>query len=107
MALIAPSLLAADFLHLEDVCNMVNQSQADRLHLDVMDGRFVPNISFGIPVIQQVTRINKKVSEVHLMIVEPEKYIHSFYEAGANTLIIHLEACVHLHRNIEQIKSLG
>ena len=107
MALIAPSLLAADFLHLEDVCNMVNQSQADRLHLDVMDGRFVPNISFGIPVIQQVTKINKKVSEVHLMIVEPEKYIHSFYEAGANTLIIHLEACVHLHRNIEQIKSLG
>ncbi|MHA4847037.1 ribulose-phosphate 3-epimerase [Flavitalea antarctica] len=107
MALIAPSLLAADFLHLEDVCNMVNQSRADRLHLDVMDGRFVPNISFGIPVIQQVTKINKKVSEVHLMIVEPEKYIHSFYEAGANTLIIHLEACVHLHRNIEQIKSLG
>jgi ribulose-phosphate 3-epimerase len=107
MALIAPSLLAADFLHLEDVCSMINQSAADRLHLDVMDGRFVPNISFGIPVIQQVTKINKKISEVHLMIVEPEKYIQSFYEAGANTLIIHLEACIHLHRNIEQIKTLG
>jgi ribulose-phosphate 3-epimerase len=107
MALIAPSLLAADFLHLENVCSMINQSAADRLHLDVMDGRFVPNISFGIPVIQQVTKINKKISEVHLMIVEPEKYIQSFYEAGANTLIIHLEACIHLHRNIEQIKTLG
>jgi ribulose-phosphate 3-epimerase len=107
MASIAPSLLAADFLHLEDVCNMINQSAADRLHLDVMDGRFVPNISFGIPVIQQVTRINKKTSEVHLMIVEPEKYIQSFHESGADTLIIHLEACIHLHRNIEQIKTLG
>src|SRR5688572_2757620 len=107
MALIAPSLLAADFLHLEDVCRMINQSAADRLHLDVMDGRFVPNISFGIPVIRQVTKINKKISEVHLMIVEPEKYIQAFHEAGANTLIIHLEACIHLHRNIEQIRSLG
>ncbi|RYY23673.1 MAG: ribulose-phosphate 3-epimerase [Chitinophagaceae bacterium] len=107
MALIAPSLLAADFLHLEDVCRMINESAADRLHLDVMDGRFVPNISFGIPVISQVTKINKKISEVHLMIVEPENYIQAFHEAGADTLIIHLEACIHLHRNIEQIKSLG
>ena len=107
MALIAPSLLAADFLHLEEVCNMVNNSQADRLHLDVMDGRFVPNISFGVPVIQQVTKINKKVSEVHLMIVEPEKYFSVFKDAGAETIIVHIEACVHLHRNIEQIKSLG
>jgi ribulose-phosphate 3-epimerase len=106
MALIAPSLLAADFLHLEDVCRMVNESEADRLHLDVMDGRFVPNISFGIPIIQQVTKINKKVSEVHLMIVEPEKYIQAFKDAGADTLIIHEEACIHLHRNVELIRSL-
>jgi ribulose-phosphate 3-epimerase len=106
MVRIAPSLLAADFLHLEDMCTMVNNSAADRLHLDVMDGRFVPNISFGIPVIQQVTKINKKISEVHLMIVEPEKYTQAFKDAGAQTLIIHEEACIHLHRNIELIKSL-
>lgn len=107
MALIAPSLLAADFMHLDEVCRMINSSLADRLHLDVMDGRFVPNISFGIPVIQQVTKINTKTSEVHLMIVEPEKYITAFHDAGADTLIIHLEACIHLHRNIEEIKKLG
>lgn len=107
MTLIAPSLLAADFLHLEEVCRMINSSVADRLHLDVMDGRFVPNISFGIPVIQQVTKVNTKVSEVHLMIIEPEKYINAFHEAGADTLIIHLEACLHLNRNIQEIKTLG
>ncbi|RYY22783.1 MAG: ribulose-phosphate 3-epimerase [Chitinophagaceae bacterium] len=107
MALIAPSLLAADFLHLEEVCIMVNQSRADRLHLDVMDGRFVPNISFGIPVIEQVTRVNKKIAEVHLMIVEPEKYTQAFRDAGAETLIVHIEACTHLHRNIQQIKAAG
>ncbi|RYF94643.1 MAG: ribulose-phosphate 3-epimerase [Chitinophagaceae bacterium] len=107
MALIAPSLLAADFLHLDEVCRMINSSVADRLHLDVMDGRFVPNISFGIPVIQQVTKVNKKTSEVHLMIVEPDRYIKAFHDAGADTLIIHLEACIHLNRNIQEIKSLG
>ena len=107
MAIIAPSLLAADFLHLERECAMVNESEAEWLHLDVMDGRFVPNISFGLPVIEMVTRINKKISDVHLMIVEPEKYISAFKTAGAQVLSIHLEACPHLHRNIEQIRSLG
>ncbi len=107
MALIAPSLLAADFLHLEDVCNLVNKSRADRLHLDVMDGRFVPNISFGLPVIQQVTKVNQKVAEVHLMILEPEKYTDAFKDAGAEILIVHIEACPHLHRNIQQIKNAG
>ncbi len=107
MAIIAPSLLAADFLHLERECTMVNESEAEWLHLDVMDGRFVPNISFGLPVIEMVTRINKKISDVHLMIVEPEKYINAFKAAGAQVLSIHLEACPHLHRNIEQIRSLG
>jgi ribulose-phosphate 3-epimerase len=107
MALIAPSLLAADFLHLEEVCTMVNQSRADRLHLDVMDGRFVPNISFGLPVIEQVTKVNKKIAEVHLMILEPEKYTQAFRDAGAETLIVHIEACTHLHRNIQQIKAAG
>ena len=107
MAIIAPSLLAADFLHLERECTMVNESEAEWLHLDVMDGRFVPNISFGLPVIEMVTRINKKISDVHLMIVEPEKYISAFKAAGAQVLSIHLEACPHLHRNIELIRSLG
>ncbi len=107
MAIIAPSLLAADFLHLERECTMVNESEAEWLHLDVMDGRFVPNISFGLPVIEMVTRINRKISDVHLMIVEPEKYISAFKAAGAQVLSIHLEACPQLHRNIEQIRSLG
>jgi ribulose-phosphate 3-epimerase len=107
MALIAPSLLAANFLRLEDECRMINESDADRLHLDVMDGRFVPNISFGLPVIEQVTKYVIKTCEVHLMIVEPEKYIDAFKEAGADVLIIHLEACINLHRNIQHIKSLG
>jgi ribulose-phosphate 3-epimerase len=107
MALIAPSLLAADFLRLAEECDMVNKSEADRLHLDVMDGRFVPNISFGLPVIEQVNKINSKRSEVHLMIMEPEKYAEAFKKAGAETLIVHQEACMNLHRNIQQIHSLG
>lgn len=107
MPIIAPSLLAANFLNLEKECEMVNESEAQWLHLDVMDGRFVPNISFGLPVIEMVTKINKKISDVHLMIVEPEKYVEAFKDAGANVISVHIEACPHLHRNIEQIKSLG
>ena len=107
MALIAPSLLSADFLHLQKDCDMLNESEADWFHLDVMDGRFVPNISFGIPVIAQISKATKKVCDVHLMIEEPEKYAVAFKEAGANILTVHIEACNHLHRNIQQIKQLG
>ncbi|MDP1844167.1 MAG: ribulose-phosphate 3-epimerase [Sediminibacterium sp.] len=107
MALIAPSLLSADFLHLQKDCDMLNESEADWFHLDVMDGRFVPNISFGIPVITQISKATKKVCDVHLMIEEPEKYAVAFKEAGANILTVHIEACNHLHRNIQQIKQLG
>ncbi len=107
MPIIAPSLLAADFLHLQDECDMLNESKADWFHLDVMDGRFVPNISFGLPVIEQIRKATKKICDVHLMIVEPEKYTEAFKNAGADILSVHIEACAHLHRNIEQIKSLG
>ena len=106
MPIIAPSLLASDFLHLQDVCTLVNESEADWFHLDVMDGRFVPNISFGLPVIQQVRKAAKKPCDVHLMIWEPEKYAEAFKKAGADMLTVHIEACPHLHRNIQQIKSL-
>lgn len=107
MHLIAPSLLSADFLNLADDCAMLNDSQADYYHLDVMDGRFVPNISFGMSIIKQLRPASTKFFDVHLMILEPEKYAEEFKEAGADGLTVHIEACVHLHRNIQQIKSLG
>jgi ribulose-phosphate 3-epimerase len=107
MPLVAPSLLASNFLRLEDECKMLNESQADWFHLDVMDGRFVPNISYGMPVIAQMRKTTTKTFDVHLMILEPEKYAEAFKAAGADRLTVHLEACPHLHRNIQQIKSLG
>lgn len=105
--LVAPSLLAANFLELGKEVEMLNNSQADWLHLDVMDGRFVPNISYGIPVIAQIKKAARKTCDVHLMIEEPEKYAEAFKQAGADILTVHYEACIHLHRNIQQIKGLG
>jgi ribulose-phosphate 3-epimerase len=106
MPIIAPSLLTADFLHLQSECEMLNESKADWFHLDVMDGRFVPNISFGMSIIKQIRKTTSKFFDVHLMILEPEKYVEEFKDAGANSLTVHLEVCPHLHRNIQQIKSL-
>jgi ribulose-phosphate 3-epimerase len=107
MAIIAPSFLASDFLRLWDECKMVNESEAEWFHLDIMDGRFVPNISFGLPIVEHIRKTTKKVCDVHLMILEPEKYTTAFKEAGADRLTVHFEACTHLHRNVEMIKQLG
>jgi ribulose-phosphate 3-epimerase len=107
MALIAPSLLAANFLNLEDECKMLNESEADWFHIDIMDGRFVPNISFGPMIVEFVRKTTKKPCDVHLMIVEPEKYAEAFKKAGTDYLSVHIEACPDLQKNIEQIKSLG
>lgn len=105
--LIAPSLLSANFLDLKADIEMINHSEADWVHCDVMDGRFVPNISFGIPVIQAIKKMAKKPLDVHLMIVEPEKYFEAFAKAGADIITFHYEACTHIHRAVQQIKSLG
>lgn len=107
MALIAPSILSANFLNLEKDIEMINASEADWFHIDVMDGRFVPNITFGMPVIAAMKKKAKKPFDVHLMIVEPEKYFEDFAKAGADILTIHIEASTHLHRNLQAIKALG
>ena len=107
MPIIAPSLLAADFLKLDDECKMLNESEADWFHLDIMDGRFVPNISFGPMIVEFVRKTTKKICDVHLMIVEPEKYTEAFKKAGADYLSVHIEACPDLQKNIQQIVSLG
>ncbi|MDG1723152.1 MAG: ribulose-phosphate 3-epimerase [Flavobacteriaceae bacterium] len=104
---IAPSMLAADFANLERDIQMVNQSEADWFHLDIMDGVFVPNISFGMPVLKAMTQHTKKTLDVHLMIVDPDRYVQAFADLGADVLTVHAEACTHLHRTIQAIKDAG
>ena len=105
--LIAPSILAADFGNLERDCKMINESEADWFHIDIMDGVFVPNISFGIPVLQSISFHAKKPLDVHLMILEPDKYIKKFADLNSEIITIHYEACNHLHRSVQEIKDLG
>ncbi len=105
--LVAPSILSADFNNLGKDIEMINQSEADYIHFDVMDGVFVPNISFGIPVIKHVKKIATKPLDVHLMIVNPDHFVEPFVEAGASILTVHYEACTHLHRTVQLIKSFG
>jgi ribulose-phosphate 3-epimerase len=107
MRLIAPSILSADFNNLGAEINMLNSSEADYIHFDVMDGVFVPNISFGLPIIRHVSKIAEKPLDVHLMLVNPDPYIQPFKEAGASIVTVHWEACKHLHRTVEKIRSLG
>ena len=105
--IIAPSVLAADFANLQRDCEMVNQSEADWFHIDIMDGVFVPNISFGMPVLKAIGQHAKKPLDVHLMIVDPDRYIEEFAALNAAILTVHYEACTHLHRTIQKIKSCG
>lgn len=105
--IVAPSVLSADFLHLERDIQMLNESEAQWIHLDIMDGRFVPNISFGLPIVSAVRSITEKVCDVHLMIEEPEKYIEAFAKAGADVLTLHYEATRHLHRAMQQVRDAG
>jgi len=105
--IIAPSLLASDFANLQREVEMLNESEADWIHIDIMDGRFVPNISFGLPITKAIQKHARKPMDVHLMIVEPEKYVEAFRDTGASNISVHIEACPHLHRNIQQIKDLG
>lgn len=105
--IIAPSVLAADFANLQRDIEMVNSSQADWFHVDIMDGVFVPNISFGMPVLEAIAKHAKKTIDVHLMIVDPDRYIKTFADLGANVLTVHYEACTHLHRTLQAIKAEG
>jgi ribulose-phosphate 3-epimerase len=105
--IIAPSVLASDFANLEREINMLNESQADWIHVDIMDGVFVPNISMGIPVVEAIKRCASKPLDVHLMIVAPENHVEAFQRAGASSISVHVEVCRNLHRNVQQIKALG
>ncbi len=107
MSLIAPSILNADFLYLKEQVDIINTSNADWIHMDIMDGVYVPNISFGFPIVNAVKSVSKKPLDVHLMIVQPEKYVSSFIDAGASYLTVHYEACTHLHSTVQQIKVKG
>ena len=105
--IVSPSLLSADFNNLQKDVEMLNESVAEWIHLDIMDGVFVPNISFGLPIVKHVRKITKKILDVHLMIVKPEKFIVDFKNAGADILTVHYEACDHLHRTVQEIKAAG